>query len=71
MRRYRTERGSVPSPQNASRGCLCKDGKTYSKRCCDGSYKAQGIGSLEGQGSSEISQIRNSFNNDFNKEFAI
>lgn len=50
MRRYKTEQGSVPAPQNASRGCLCKDGKTYSKKCCDGSFQAQGIGSLEGQG---------------------
>lgn len=40
----------VPAPKSASRGCLCKDGRTYSKKCCNGSFEAQGIGSLEGQG---------------------
>lgn len=43
MRDYR-ERN--PSPQNDKRGCLCKDGKTYSRKCCDGSFQAQGIGSI-------------------------
>lgn len=28
------------------RGCLCKDGKTYSKECCDGELQSQGIGAL-------------------------
>jgi len=35
---------SRTSPTNSRRGCLCKDGKTYSKKCCDGSVGAQGIG---------------------------
>jgi len=35
-----------PSPQNDSRACLCPDGKTYSRECCDGSYQAQGIGNI-------------------------
>ena len=35
-----------PSPQNDRRGCLCKDGKTYSRKCCDGSFQAQGIGDI-------------------------
>ena len=34
-----------PSPQNDRRGCLCKDG-TYSRKCCDGSFQAQGIGNI-------------------------
>lgn len=34
------------SPKNDKRGCLCKDGKTYSRKCCDGSYQAQGIGKI-------------------------
>lgn len=34
-----------PSPQNQKRGCLCKDG-TYSRKCCDGSFQAQGIGNI-------------------------
>ncbi len=33
----------IPSPKGGRRGCLCKDGK-YSKKCCDGSLQAQGIG---------------------------
>jgi len=37
---------SESSPKGGRRGCLCKDGKTYSKNCCDGSLHAQGIGSV-------------------------
>jgi len=39
-------RDRIPSPQNDRRGCLCKDGKTYSTDCCDGSFQAQGIGNI-------------------------
>jgi len=39
---------SRTSPKSSRRGCLCKDG-TYSKKCCDGSLQAQGIGSLAGE----------------------
>jgi len=35
---------SRTSPTSGRRGCLCPDGKTYSKDCCDGSLQAQGIG---------------------------
>lgn len=35
------------SPKGGKRGCLCKDGKTYSKDCCSGELQAQGIGTLE------------------------
>lgn len=35
----------VPSPQNNKRACLCPDG-SYSTRCCDGSFHAQGIGNV-------------------------
>ena len=38
----------IASPQNDKRGCLCKDGRTYSRKCCDGSLQAQGIGSITG-----------------------
>jgi len=44
----RREKERTPSPQNDRRGCLCKDGKTYSRECCDGSYQAQGIGNITG-----------------------
>ena len=37
---------SYSSPKGGSRGCLCKDGRRYSKDCCDGSLQAQGIGSI-------------------------
>jgi hypothetical protein len=30
-------------PTNKKRGCLCKNG-TYSKKCCDGTYRSQGVG---------------------------
>lgn len=35
----------APSPKNSRRGCLCADG-TYSTKCCDGSFQAQGIGNI-------------------------
>lgn len=35
------------SPKGGKRGCLCKDGKTYSKECCTGELHAQGIGVLD------------------------
>ncbi len=34
---------SRTSPSSSKRGCLCNNGK-YSKKCCDGSLQAQGIG---------------------------
>jgi len=37
-------------PKNGRRGCLCKDGKTYSRKCCDGTLRAQGIGRITGIG---------------------
>ena len=36
----------APSPKNDKRGCLCDDG-TYSRKCCDGSFQAQGIGNIK------------------------
>jgi len=39
---------SRTSPKSSRRGCLCKD-NTYSRKCCDGSLQAQGIGSLYGE----------------------
>ena len=34
----------LSSPKNSRRGCLCLDGKTYSRKCCDGLLIQQGIG---------------------------
>jgi hypothetical protein len=39
---------SRTSPKNSKRGCLCKD-NTYSRKCCDGSLLAQGIGKTKGE----------------------
>ena len=38
---------SWTSPKGGNRGCLCPDG-TYSRKCCDGSLQAQGIGNITG-----------------------
>lgn len=37
-----------PIPQNKKRGCLCRDGQTYSVECCGGDYFNQGVGSVTG-----------------------
>ena len=36
---------SRTSPKTDKRGCLCPDNK-YSRKCCDGSLQAQGIGTI-------------------------
>jgi hypothetical protein len=46
MRRFKTP--SKTSPKGGRRGCLCED-NTYSTKCCDGSLRAQGIGSTSRQ----------------------
>ena len=45
---------SRTSPIGGRRGCLCKDGKTYSRKCCDGTIGAQGIGSTVGSNTSTV-----------------
>jgi hypothetical protein len=47
---------SRTSPIRGNRGCLCEDGK-YSRKCCDGSLQAQGMGPLTGEGTSVIVHI--------------
>ena len=37
------------SQKGGRRGCLCWDTNTYKKECCDGSIRAQGIGSINRQ----------------------
>jgi hypothetical protein len=39
---------SRTSPKGGRRACLCED-NTYSIKCCDGSLRAQGIGSTTKQ----------------------
>jgi hypothetical protein len=36
------------SPRGKRKACLCED-NTYSIKCCDGSLRAQGIGSITKQ----------------------
>lgn len=33
-------------PVRSDRACLCPDGKTYHRKCCDGTRGAQGIGNI-------------------------
>jgi hypothetical protein len=40
---------SRTSPKTNQRGCLCED-NTYSRKCCDGSLEAQGIGTIYKKG---------------------
>ena len=44
------------SPKGGKRGCVCKDG-TYSSKCCNGELSEQGIGALQGQQSSSITNV--------------
>lgn len=37
---------SRTSPKGGRRGCLCWETSTYSIECCDGSVRAQGVGSV-------------------------
>ena len=39
------ENPSRTSPKGGLRACLCKN-NTYSRKCCDGSLRAQGIGNI-------------------------
>jgi hypothetical protein len=48
----------IPSPKGGRRGCLCKDGK-YSKKCCDGTLEAQGIGKTAGTETDVVNQSEN------------
>lgn len=35
---------SRTSPIRGDRACLCRDGRTYDRKCCTGEMHAQGIG---------------------------
>lgn len=47
MKKFETP--SRTSPKSSRKGCLCKD-NTYSTKCCDGTLRAQGIGSTSSPG---------------------
>ena len=38
------------SPTSKKRGCMCKNG-TYSRKCCDGTLRAHGVGKTRGTSS--------------------
>jgi hypothetical protein len=38
--------GNLPIPKDKRRACLCRDGATYSRDCCDDDYMNQGIGNI-------------------------
>ena len=40
---------SKTSPKGSAKGCLCKGSNTYSRKCCDGSLWAQGVGKIYGE----------------------
>lgn len=44
---------NTSSPRGGKRGCLCKDGK-YFQKCCNGELSEQGIGSLNEQQESVV-----------------
>jgi len=46
--RKNNETLGISSPVNNKKGCLCRDGRTYSRKCCDGTLRAQGIGKTSG-----------------------
>jgi len=45
-KKWVTPSRTSPKP-GSGRACLCPNGK-YSKKCCDGSLQAQGIGNITG-----------------------
>lgn len=40
---------SRTSPKSGKRGCLCRDGRRYSRECCNGDIMNQGIGNIGGR----------------------
>lgn len=54
-----------PSPSSGDKtGCLCWDTQTYSPDCCDGSFRAQGIGVIYRDRSTGIKLIEATLSND-------
>lgn len=45
MEKIKTPSRVNPRP-GSNRACLCKDKDIYSKKCCDGTMWAQGIGQI-------------------------
>jgi len=56
------------SPKNSRRGCLCLDGRRYSRNCCDGFLANQGIGQTQ---SPAVVTRTGGFSNGFSDGFDI
>jgi len=56
------------SPKNSRRGCLCLDGRRYSRNCCDGFLVNQGIGQTQ---SPAVVTRTGGFSNGFSDGFDI
>lgn len=39
------------------KACLCKDGKKYSVKCCEETPQGQGIGTINGTTTVEVTQL--------------
>lgn len=55
------------SPKNSRRGCLCLDGRRYSRSCCDGFLINQGIGQTQSAGVSTTGGFSNGFSEGFER----
>lgn len=55
------------SPKNSRRGCLCLDGRKYSRKCCDGFLANQGIGQTQTAASLQFGGFSNGFSDGFNR----
>jgi hypothetical protein len=54
------------SPKNSRRGCLCLDGKRYSRKCCNGFLLNQGIGQTQ----SSVNDLARAFSDGFSDGFS-
>lgn len=57
-------------PKMGNRACLCADGRTYSRACCNGYLINQGIGIIEAIILPPI-PLFGDFNFDFSSDFSI
>jgi hypothetical protein len=55
----------LSSPKNSRRACMCLDGKTYSRKCCNGALLEQGIGVTD-VATVPLGGFSDGFNNGFN-----
>lgn len=56
------------SPKNSRRGCLCLDGRRYSRKCCNGFLINQGIGQTEVSAATTQGGFSNGFSDGFDRQ---